>query len=109
MSIFHYILEVGGPNDGEFEQVKALVDTGMTFTIIPSAILNRLSVEPSQHARFRLADGAVIQRAIDETQVRIKGQTFSRVIIYLITPTLDFLLAAILSLSLFSTPVRNLR
>ena len=58
------------------------MDTGATFTVIPSAILNRLGVEQSQRARFRLADGAVIQRAIGETQVRIEGQTFSTTVVF---------------------------
>ena len=82
MSIFRYPLEIGDPQGDQFEQVEALVDTGATFTVIPSAILNRLGVEQSQRARFRLADGAVIQRAIGETQVRIEGQTFSTTVVF---------------------------
>ena len=76
MSIFRYPLEVGSPDASEFETIEALVDTGATFTVVPSPILLRLGVEPSQRARFRLADGTVIQRPIGETQVRIEGQTF---------------------------------
>jgi predicted aspartyl protease len=77
MSIFRYPLEIGDPQGEHFEQVDALVDTGATFTVVPSAILDRLGVELSQRAGFRLADGAAIQRGIGETQVRIEGQTFS--------------------------------
>ena len=82
MSIFRYPLEIGDPQGEQFEQIDALVDTGATFTVIPSAILNRLGVEPSQRARFRLADNTVIQRAIGETQVRIEGQTFSTTVVF---------------------------
>lgn len=82
MSIFRYSLEIGGPDGGEFEQVDALVDTGSTFTVIPSAILNRLGVEPLQRVRFRLADGAIIQRAIGDAHVRIEGQRFSTIVVF---------------------------
>ncbi len=82
MSIFRYPLEISDPQGVQFEQVDALVDTGATFTVIPSAILDRLGVEPSQRARFRLADDTVIQRPIGETQVRIEGQTFSTTVVF---------------------------
>ena len=82
MSIFRYPLEVGNPDASEFETIEALVDTGATFTVVPSPILLRLGVEPSQGARFRLADNTVIQRAIGETQVRIEGQTFSTTVVF---------------------------
>jgi clan AA aspartic protease len=82
MGIFRYSSEIGGPDGGEFEQVDALVDTGSTFTVIPSAILNRLGVEPLQRVRFRLADGAIIQRAIGDAHVRIEGQMFSTIIVF---------------------------
>jgi clan AA aspartic protease len=82
MGIFRYSSEIGGPDGGEFEQVDALVDTGSTFTVIPSAILNRLGVEPLQRVGSRLADGAIIQRAIGDAQVRIEGQMFSTIIVF---------------------------
>ena len=82
MSIFRYPLEIGDPQGVQFEQVDALVDTGATFTVIPSAVLDRLGVEPSQRARFRLADGTIIQRPIGETQVRIEGQTIATTVVF---------------------------
>lgn len=82
MSIFRYPLEIGDPQGEHFEQVDALVDTGATFTVVPSAILDRLGVELSQRAGFRLADGAAIQRGIGETQVRIEGETFSTTVVF---------------------------
>ncbi len=82
MGIFRYSSEIGGPDGDEFEQVDALVDTGSTFTVIPSAILNRLGVEPLQRVGSRLADGAIIQRAIGDAHVRIEGQMFSTIIVF---------------------------
>ncbi len=82
MSIFQYALEITGPSSGEFQQVLALVDTGSTFTQVPSTILRQLGVEPTQTVSFRLADGSIIQRPIGETQVRIEGQTVNTVVVF---------------------------
>ncbi len=82
MSVFHYPLEITGPNDGEFQQVMALVDTGATFTQVPESLLLRLGVQPTQTAGFRLADGSTVRWAIGETQVRIEGQTINTVVVF---------------------------
>lgn len=82
MSIFHYPLEITGPNSGEFRQVMALVDTGATFTQMPATLLRQLGVRPTQTVRFRLGDGSTIQRPIGETQVRIEGQTVNTVVVF---------------------------
>ena len=82
MSLFYYPLSITGPNSEEFESVNALVDTGATFTVIPSAILRRLGVVPTETARFRLADGTSKELPIGETNVRIEGKQFSTTVVY---------------------------
>ena len=82
MSIFHYPLEITGPNASEFQEVMALVDTGATFTQVPAPLLRHLGVQPTQTVRFRLANGSTIQRAIGETQVRIEGQIVNTVVVF---------------------------
>ena len=82
MSIFHYPLEITGPDSSEFQQVMALVDTGATFTQMPATLLRHLGVQPTETVRFRLGDGSTIQRSIGETQVRIEGQTVNTVVVF---------------------------
>ncbi len=82
MSIFHYPLEITGPDASEFQEVVALVDTGATFTQIPAPLLRQLGVQPTETVRFRLANGSTIQRAIGETQVRIEGQIVNTVVVF---------------------------
>lgn len=82
MSIFHYPLEVTGPNSSGFQEVIALVDTGATFTQIPATLLQNLGVLPTETVRFRLANGSTLQRAIGETQVRIEGQIVNTVVVF---------------------------
>ena len=82
MSIFHYPLEITGPNSSEFQEVMALVDTGATFTQVPEPLLRDLGVQPTEVVRFRLADGSTIQRPIAETKVRIEGQIVNTVVVF---------------------------
>lgn len=82
MSIFHYPLEITGPSMDEFQEVMALVDTGATFTQVPAMLLRELGVQPTETARYRLANGSTIQRAIGETQVRIEGQAVNTVVVF---------------------------
>ncbi len=82
MSVFSYTLMVGDPEGVRFEKVEALVDTGATFTVIPSAVLQRLGVARKEKVRFRLADERVIERDIGETQVGVDGRVVSTVVVF---------------------------
>lgn len=82
MSFFSYTLMVGDPEGVRFEKVEALVDTGATFTVIPSAVLQRLGVARKEKVRFRLADERVIERDIGETQVGVDGRVVSTVVVF---------------------------
>lgn len=82
MSIFRYPLEVGKPDGGEFQTVKALVDADATFSIVPSPVLERSGIEPIETVSFRIADNTIIERSIGETLVRIEGKTFSTIVVF---------------------------
>ena len=82
MSIFRYPLEVGSPDGSRFETIDALVDTGATFTVVPSRILLSLGVEPTERVSFRIADGTTNEYAIGEAQVRLEGKTFSTIVVF---------------------------
>lgn len=61
------------PTNGASETVDALVDTGSTFTAIPSAILERLGVTAHRSVSLKLADGRVGQRRIGRVLAEIDG------------------------------------
>src|SRR5262249_54856482 len=58
---FEVELEVRGPERERFESIEALVDTGSTFTVLPSALLRRLGITPHTRASFVLADGNEVE------------------------------------------------
>ena len=62
MGTFSVQLTVGNPSFATRETVDALVDTGATFSVMPSSLLRRLGIEPTRTRRLRLANGQVEER-----------------------------------------------
>jgi len=60
-------------NPGRVIEVELLVDTGATYTVLPSSVLKELGVEVVRTVRLRLADGRVIERPLGEIGIEIEG------------------------------------
>jgi clan AA aspartic protease len=67
MGIVNIEATVGGPA-GE-ETVQFLVDSGASYTLLPSEVWQRLGLEPKRRMTFRLADGSPMERDISECQI----------------------------------------
>ncbi len=61
MGTFRVPLQVGNPANGLTETVEALVDTGATFSMMPSSLLTALGIEPNRTRTFRIASGERIE------------------------------------------------
>ena len=56
-------LEVGNPASPETtEKMEFLIDSGAIYSVVPTAILDRLGIRPLAEQQFRLADGSKIVR-----------------------------------------------
>ena len=55
-----------------FEQLRALVDTGSTFTWIPRDVLEHLGVVPETELPFELADGREQRYAVAWVQIQLE-------------------------------------
>jgi predicted aspartyl protease len=56
-------LEVGNPsNPSVTEPLEFLIDSGAIYSVVPTAVLNRLGIHPLTEQEFRLADGTAIVR-----------------------------------------------
>ena len=61
-------------SDGDrTETVESLVDTGATFTGVPSPVLERLGVKPVRTVDLRLANGQRERRRIGEVRAELDG------------------------------------
>jgi len=52
--------------------VELIVDTGATYTVLPTKMLEKLGVEVLRMARLRLADNRVIERPVGEIGIEIE-------------------------------------
>ncbi len=56
-------VEVGNPaNPGVLEKLEFLVDSGAAYSVVPSAVLEKLAIKPITQREHRLADGSKIVR-----------------------------------------------
>ena len=53
--------------------VELIVDTGATYTVLPTDMLEGLDVKPFRTVRLRLDDGRVIERPLGEVGIEIEG------------------------------------
>ena len=82
MGTFNAEIEIGDSEGTRFEAVGALVDTGASYTTVPSSLLRRMDVAVHSQVAFILADGRTIQRDIGQTWIRINGQSIITIVVF---------------------------
>ena len=75
MGTFSYPIEVISADGTRSETVNALVDTGSTFTCLPTNLLREFGVVPYRRIQSELADGSVVEDDLGLVHVRIEGIT----------------------------------
>ncbi|MEK7765446.1 MAG: aspartyl protease family protein [bacterium] len=56
------------------EEVSLLVDTGATYSTIPSAVLKRAGVNPIGKLPIRLADGSIVEKTYGGAALEVQGR-----------------------------------
>ena len=82
MASFFTTMEIGDPQGTRYEPVNALVDSVVTYNILPSSMLARLNVRPTETGTFVIADGSLVMREIGETRVRLDGREYTVPVIF---------------------------
>ncbi len=82
MGTFSRQVEIGDPHGQRFERLQALVDTGASYSVVPSSVLYRLGVEVHSQEVFVLADGRQVEKDVGQTWVRIDGRSFITLVIF---------------------------
>ncbi len=82
MGTFHWPLTVMSVDGSREETIEALVDTGASYTLLPSVMLRRMSVVPHRRLEFELANGEIIEHDIGEVRVRIDGVEATTIVVF---------------------------
>ncbi len=81
MGITHIEGVVTGPT-GKQATARFLVDTGATYTLLPSAESRFIELAPKRSLTFTLADGSTIERQVSECHISLpQGEGHTPVII----------------------------
>ena len=75
MGTFTHTLTLLSASGDARETVQALVDTGATYTWLPTDLLDRLGVRPEEQRPFVVADGREVSYGIAWIRIRIDGRT----------------------------------
>jgi clan AA aspartic protease len=74
MVAFTVKVTVWNPRKPEIKvNLELLVDSGATYTVIPSSILKSLEIEPIRSIKLRLADNRIIEKPLGEIGIEIEG------------------------------------
>jgi len=74
MGVFTVKVTVWNPRKPEIKiDLKLLVDSGATYTVIPANVLKSLEIESIRLIRLRLADNRVIEKPLGEIGIEIEG------------------------------------
>ena len=82
MGTFSVPIQVGNQSGGEFLGVDALVDTGATFTLLPTDLLAHLGVNAVGRRTFELADQRSVQYDIGEARLRLNGDELTVLVVF---------------------------
>ena len=82
MGTFSVTIEAGDPQGRRFRAVEALVDTGASYTTLPTSFLGDLGVTPHGQRPFLLATGGTVVRDIGRTWVRIDERMEMTIVVF---------------------------
>ena len=109
MGTFHWPVTVISADGLRRETVDALVDTGSTFTALPSALLERLGIERGPSLDFTLADGSVMWQEAGESWLSVDGVEANCIVLFAEDDLLPLLGADTLeAVEMLVDPVREL-
>jgi clan AA aspartic protease len=81
MGITYIQGQVKGPK-GKEANVKFLVDSGATYSVLPRAVWEAVGLKPKRRMTFTLADGTTIERSISEVYVVLpQGEAHTPVVL----------------------------
>jgi clan AA aspartic protease len=81
MGITYIEGQVKGPK-GKQADVKFLIDSGATYTVLPRDVWKAVGLKPKRQMSFTLADGTTIERSVSEIYIKLpQGEAHTPVIL----------------------------
>jgi len=68
-----YVDAIVKNEEGKAVNVRLLVDSGATYTVLRRDVWEQLGLKPLSEMEFVLADGSVVRRAVSEAIIELPG------------------------------------
>ena len=82
MGTFKWPLRISSIDGQQGQDIEATVDTGASFTTLPSRLLRELGIEATGKRGFLLADGRRIEMEYGEARATIDGDTVTTIVVF---------------------------
>jgi len=82
MGVFSRPVRLSSMDGERFLDIKALVDTGASFTMVPANLLDELGVLPSDRVTLELADGRRVEYDMGRAMASIGGRTEATLVVF---------------------------
>ena len=82
MGTFRWPLRISSMDGQQAQEIEATVDTGASFTTLPSRLLRELGVEATGKRGFLLADGRRVEMDYGQAWATIDGESVVTIVVF---------------------------
>ena len=82
METFHQVIEIASRNDPRYQRVITVAGTDAAYTVMPSALLEMIGVNPEWHAPFAIPGQQRQNLPMAEVRIRIGNQERTTVCVF---------------------------
>lgn len=83
MAITYLTISVKNPLDlKKSAKERFLVDSGAVYSVMPTQILKKLGIKPTDKERFSLANGEIIEKAVGNALFEYRGKIRSSPVVF---------------------------
>ena len=82
MGTFKWPLRIASMDGQQARDIEATVDTGASFTTLPSRLLAELGIEATGRRGFLLADGRRVDMPYGEARATINGDSVTTIVVF---------------------------
>jgi clan AA aspartic protease len=82
MGTFREKVKIANPSNSVSLETEMVVDSGATYTQVPSSLLSRLKIDKKYKRKLKIATGNIIERDAGEISISIKDETLTTLVIF---------------------------
>ena len=82
MGTFKWPLRIASMDGQQAQDIEATVDTGASFTTLPSNLLRELGIEPTGRRQFLVADGRRVEMEYGQAWATIDGESVVTIVVF---------------------------